>query len=250
MKQQIIRIVNQKWFLPGAAAVGGTIFGYTLGYMRTKSQYDEIEAKLDQLQQRQDELDQTALTAQIKARADAFAKIAKGVEVDQSYLEHPSRGDDLQEKRTANRRPERTMTSEAVVTNIFPTNDGDEWDYKTEIESRDKTRPYVIHIDEYVNDEMGWDNQSTLTWYEKDSILCDSRDRPIYNHTEVVGDLRFGHGSNDANVVYIRNDTLQAEYEILRDEGSYEEIVLGDQLEHQAEEQELKHSNQRRFRDD
>jgi hypothetical protein len=134
----------------------------------------------------------------------------------------------------------------AVATNIF-TNDGDEWDYKTELEKRDKSDPYVIHVDEFVADEMGWDSQSTLTWYEKDQILTDSHDKPVYNHAELVGELRFGHGSNDANVVYIRNERLQCEYEVLRDEGSYEEIVLGEQMEHQTQAEELRHSRQLRF---
>jgi len=78
--------------------------------------------------------------------------------------------------------------------------------------------------------------------------LCDSHDKPIYNHSEVVGELLFGHGSNDPNVVYIRNPKLEAEYEILRDEGSYEEIVLGEQIEHEAEEGDLRHSAVLRMR--
>lgn len=136
------------------------------------------------------------------------------------------------------------------VHNIFG-NGADEWDYKTEIEHRDKTKPYIIHVDEYMGDEMGWDSQSTLTWYEKDQILTDSQDHPIHNPSVVVGlPLRFGHGSNDPNVVYVRNEQLQAEYEILRDSGSYQEIVLGEEMEAAAEAEELRHSHQMRFRGD
>ncbi len=128
---------------------------------------------------------------------------------------------------------------------------GDEWDYKTEIENRNPERPYVIHVDEYMTDEMGWDSQSTLTWYDKDQILCDSHDHPIHNPNVIVGmPIRFGHGSNDPNVVYVRNEVLKAEYEILRDSGSYQEIVLGEQLEAAAESEHLRHSHQMRFRGD
>lgn len=137
---------------------------------------------------------------------------------------------------------------EGVVVNIFDNGNGDEWDYKKEIENRDRSHPYTIHVDEFVADEMGWDSQSTLTWYEGDSILCDSQDRPIYNHHEVVGELKFGHGSNDPNVVYIRNERLQAEYEVLRDTGSYEEVVLGEAMERQVQKEDLKHSMTRKFR--
>jgi len=127
---------------------------------------------------------------------------------------------------------------------------GDEWDYKEELESRRDDRPYIIHVDEFVNDESGWDSQSTLTWYEKDQILTDSHDTPIYDPVSTVGELRFGHGSQDPNIVYIRNTRLQAEYEVLRDEGSYQEIVLGEKIEEQGRSSDLKHSQHRRFRDD
>lgn len=137
------------------------------------------------------------------------------------------------------------------VVNVFGDGAGDEWDYKTEIESRDRSRPYIIHIDEFNGDEMGWDSQSTLTWYEKDKILTDSHDKPIHNPNEIVGlPLEFGHGSNDPNVVYIRNEKLEAEYEVLRDSGSYEEVVLGEAMEAAAEAEGLRHSHNMRFRSD
>lgn len=143
------------------------------------------------------------------------------------------------------------LKKRGVVVSVFGEGAGDEWDYKSEIEARDKTRPYVIHVDEYQGDEMGWDSQSTLTWYEKDSVLTDSHDHPIHNPNEVVGlPLSFGHGSNDPNVVYVRNERLQAEYEILRDSGSYQEVVLGEAFEAAAQAEELRHSRTMRFRSD
>jgi hypothetical protein len=56
--------------------------------------------------------------------------------------------------------------------------------------------------------------------------------------------LVFGHGSGDPNVVYIRNEKLQAEYEVLRDPGSYEIEVLGGHVEREMQEVDLKHSRQ------
>jgi hypothetical protein len=59
--------------------------------------------------------------------------------------------------------------------------------------------------------------------------------------------LRFGHGSGDPNVVYIRNPKLEADFEVTRSAGKYAKEVLGyDDGEH------LQHSRgrePRKFRD-
>lgn len=144
--------------------------------------------------------------------------------------ENPNEGDD---------------TDDRSVQNIFGDGD-DSWNYDDERATRSKDRPYIIHVDEFVADEFDYESQSTLTWYEKDQILTDSKDVPVYNHAAVVGELRFGHGSNDPNVVYIRNERLKAEYEVLRDPGSYQETVLGESFD----DQHLRHDNgPRRMRD-
>ncbi len=139
--------------------------------------------------------------------------------------------------------------AEMVVSNIFSDISDDDWDYEYERSTRTEDEPYIIHVDEFVSDEMGWDSQSTITWYEGDQILTDTHDTPIYNPTSVVGELRFGHGSKDPNVVYVRNEKLQAEYEILRDEGNYMDEVLGGQVERELEASDLRHTNSpRKFR--
>jgi len=262
MKEQILTLLKKRWVLPTATGIVGFGAGALIGYRRTKTQYDKIEAKLTEIENNQ-ELDfavaefaqrnlQAAaetqhLSRQVKTLTAKFDSISIHPEPDgRSYVVSEETQQELIQKAANN--PSRLLipVPEPVVNNVF-TNDGDEWDYKTELEKRDKADPYVIHVDEFVADEMGWDSQSTLTWYEKDQILTDSHDKPVYNHAELVGELRFGHGSNDANVVYIRNERLQCEYEVLRDEGSYEEIVLGEQMEHQTQAEELRHSRQLRF---
>lgn len=105
---------------------------------------------------------------------------------------------------------------------------GDDWDYVKELASRDGQSPYVLHKDEFWAEEMrdrGF-TQTTLTYYEGDDILADEEDTPVYNHSRVTGPLKFGHGSDDPNVVYIRNEERKAEYEILRHSGLYTKEVL------------------------
>lgn len=105
----------------------------------------------------------------------------------------------------------------------------DVWDYAAEVKSRNPREPYIIHVDEFTQNEKGY-TQSTLTYYEDDDVLADERDNVIEDQDEMVGVhnlVRFGHGSNDANTVHIRNDKRQLDLEILRSTGSYAEEVHG-----------------------
>ena len=125
------------------------------------------------------------------------------------------------------------------VVNIFPVEE-DDWDYDVEVPLRTPDKPYIIHVDEYMDKEEVDNRQSTLTYYDGDNILCDTDDTPVYDVENIVGFLRFGHGSKDPNVCYVRNERLMAEYEILRDPGYYQVQILGEALE----EKDLKHSKQ------
>ena len=124
----------------------------------------------------------------------------------------------------------------------------DDWDIAEEMANRSPDAPYVIHVNEYFDRELGLP-QSCLTWYEGDKILADENNVPVYAYEKIVGVLPFGRGSRDADTVYIRNETMRAEYEITRIHGSYMVEVMGQEIEDEAEQQDLKHSNSvRRFR--
>lgn len=93
------------------------------------------------------------------------------------------------------------------------------------------SRPYVLHRDEFLTAEPGY-AQLTLTYYSADGVLVDEADRAIDDHEidRVVGRKnlsRFGMGSGDKRIVYIRNPRLEADYEVLFHETSYQEVVHG-----------------------
>jgi len=135
---------------------------------------------------------------------------------------------------------------ELETVNVFSDN-SDEWDFRKEIPFRTPVAPYVIHFDEFEADEADC-AQETLTYYSGDDIVADQTDQPIYNYKSLMGDLQFGHGSNDMNVVYIRNLAIKMEWEVLLHTGTYSEEVLGLEIEQQYEAQDLKHSTNRKFR--
>lgn len=142
-------------------------------------------------------------------------------------------------------------TQATVRMSVFDSVETPEWNYDKEIANREQSpeAPYVIHLDEYTRNDMGF-AQETLTYYGGDDILCDVSDKIIYNHKQLVGEpLKFGYGSNDPTVVYIRNEKLEREWEIVLHRGLYSVEVGGLEIEEEYEAEDLKHSNTpRKFR--
>lgn len=136
-----------------------------------------------------------------------------------------------------------------VRRNAFAGGDGlSNWDYEAEVRNRTTELPYVIHKDEFFADEKEY-TQLSVVYYAGDNILVDDEEAPVYNHERVVGPLRFGHGSGDPNVFYVRNDRLKAEYEIVRDQGLYSVEVLNLEIEDNQRARDLKHMQEpARFR--
>lgn len=89
--------------------------------------------------------------------------------------------------------------------------------------------PFVISKDEYFEGEPSFVN-TTVCWYEGDQILADERDVPVENVDALIGEdnlLRFGYGSDDPNIVYIRNTKNQVDFEVVRSTGEYANEVAG-----------------------
>lgn len=104
------------------------------------------------------------------------------------------------------------------------------WNFEAEKAARVKNPgvPYVIHQDEYGEEDDH--DQITLTYYGGDDVLADAKDKPVEDQDRVVGlpNLdRFGHGSGDSSIVYIRNDDLGVDIEVTKSEKTYAEEVHG-----------------------
>jgi hypothetical protein len=140
--------------------------------------------------------------------------------------------------------PERLVEVASEVISTDP-----DWIWAKELESRDATFPYIIHEDEFRNNEMDY-NQVTYNYYAEDDVLVDEDDHPLPHGDIVVGveNLRFGHGTSDANLVYVRNDKLQLEMEICKNPRSYEQEILG--LEHSETSEKMRKRRSRHDHDD
>jgi hypothetical protein len=150
---------------------------------------------------------------------------------------------------TGDNRVEESPEEPDVSVNVDRVNVWDEdWDVDEEMASRTADAPYILHLNEYVNNEKGY-HQQQLRWYTHDSTLVDEANVVVHRPERVLGHLNFGHGSRDPDTVYIRNDQRRGEYEVVRIEGSFMQMIMGAHAEQQAAEEDLKHSNSiRRFR--
>jgi hypothetical protein len=95
-------------------------------------------------------------------------------------------------------------------------------------EDRSEDEPYVISLAEFHNDEEDFD-KITVRYFEEDETLTEELRKETMPLDSVgVENLdRFGVGSQNEDVVYIRNEQLQIDFEVIRDEGSYTSSVLG-----------------------
>ena len=123
-----------------------------------------------------------------------------------------------------------TEVSHNVFTDATPTS---EWDPEVEEAARTTDAPYILEHDEFYNSDF---NTQTLTWYEVDEVLAAEDDSLVEDIDGIVGEqnlTRFGHGSRDNNVLYIRNPKIDMDFEVIRAQGSYAEIVHGIGLQHE-----------------
>lgn len=91
--------------------------------------------------------------------------------------------------------------------------------------------PYVISEEEFLDPNVFIEfDRNTLIYYEDDDVLATDRDEVVHNVEELIGSdalTNFGYMSSNKDTVFVRNIKLGANFEIVREEGSYQELVLG-----------------------
>lgn len=121
-----------------------------------------------------------------------------------------------------------------------------DWDEEGEAAFRAEIDIYILTKNEFFLNEVGHE-QEQLTYYEDDDVLATNKDEIVTDVVVQVGSdclTKFGYGSEDNDTVYVRNESWNTDYEIIRTDGKYSEIVLG-----LGTEDEIRHSaGTRRFR--
>lgn len=121
-------------------------------------------------------------------------------------------------------------TTEEEVKEDIPA-DPEVEEYKTQVEEygysnrkeEPQYEPYVIAPEEF-GEKPGYDEQS-LTYYA-DQVLTDDDDNLIRNVDAVVGIESLTHfGEYEDDSVFVRNDRLKCDYEILLDQRRYADVI-------------------------
>lgn len=118
--------------------------------------------------------------------------------------------------------PDERAEYEDFVQNTGYANHSDEreYEYENEEEGDDMAKPYVIPPEEF--DENGYETMSLR--YYSNGVLVDEAGEVVDDLDGTVGaDFATHFGEYEDDSVFVRNDDMKVDFEILRDEGSYPE---------------------------
>lgn len=225
---QTTRSINPsmtKYFVGGI--VVGVAVGFYYGYRFTR---DRIKA--EEFKRSEEEIEKIREMYRTKAAAKTTPGPTPKPSTDQIVEEQG-----YSKKVTEQERPLRPPVPVNDPTVVFPRPHPDvsvtptlpNWNWPEELQNRDPNFPYVIHQNEYGEKNKEGYSQTTYTYYALDDVLCDADDHPLPHADLIVGqdNLKFGHGTDDVDVVFVRNEKLELDMEICRINESYEEAVLG-----------------------
>lgn len=192
-------------FLLGAGA------GAAISYYLTAAKYEQIL---------QDEIESAKEYYRNKYGASDDVESDSGNDAEGSESSDDSIGDskpDLQEY--AERIKREGYTDYAAISGENP---ADKLGDLKEEEEQDMNEPYIITEDQF-NDEHDDYEKLSMSYYAN-GVLTDDYDEPVEDPDRVVG-MGALNAFGDAGVdsVYVRNNVLKCDYEILRDQRKYEE---------------------------
>lgn len=218
------------------AAAAGAAIGYYVADKRLRTKYDQLLA--DQIEEARafyatlNKVDYPTPGDLVAERHPEAVAAAEALETYKGGINDP-RGDIVESPEDGTLMIRRVEETEVVSHNIFVDGkpiDADEWDKDAEESSRTPGAPYVITQEEFFENSTDYE-QMQMTYYAGDDVLVDEDSKEVLSKSdEFVGDdnlTRFGHGSKDRHIVYIRNDAKELEFEIARSTGKYAKEVLG-----------------------
>ena len=227
--------MNKAYVALAAAFVGGTALGAGTGYFvaakRLRAMYevilDEENEKMKEFYSRLHKTGDYAdpVTAADVLVADAAEALNEYQNGRQNVEDEPLTIDDVEVEA-------QDMITEHGVESVEDVVKRNIWHDSSDekmLEDRDTSKPYVITEAEWAFNENDHD-QINLTYFAGDQVLADDADGVIEHVDQIVGILnldRFGVGTDDPNVLFVRNEKLGSDYEIARREDKYKTTVLG-----------------------
>lgn len=216
----------------GGLVVGGAV-GYFIAFKRLETKFDKIAN--DEIDQMRDHFHAKEKARESEDRKGDLSELKKHVapyagdnadDVPVEELEYvPATPEAV--ANAAKAQAELRGETEENVFEKHAKDPSDGWDQEHEENSRQPGVPYVVNMEEHGT--KGY-TETSLTYYAGDDVLAGERDNIFEDQDGLVGvgNLdRFGHGSNDPDLVYVRNDDMGVDFEIIRVHKSYAEEVTG-----------------------
>lgn len=231
MNPQVIRNLE---LVAGAAFFGG-LLGGAIGYLKARSSFaQQLEDAKANLEHSQAMLGKTSETLREVRRElevltsaqeepsketgriiNGMTSLAREAFTDYSRGFNPQTEPEEKQKKAPKKAPKKV---------VIPSKESDEG----VIDREDPKHPHVITYEEFAEDNPEYE-KITLAYFDEDDVLAD--DDGIIDNTEyIVGSValrRFGVGSRDPNIVYVRNPAISADFEIVKSHKSYVETILG-----------------------
>lgn len=208
----------------GGLMVGGGA-GYILASVRLKKQYESL------IENEMAELREAYGRIRVVAQPQPFPSPQEAVE---ALVKDATPQEEYEEVVETLEYTETTVEVEEPIqkTNIFELAEEEpEGGHPGEedLGPRDPNIPYVISTAEFMDPPRGYES-ITITYYEGDGTLADERDQIIDDVDGTIGDHNlenFGVGTTEDHIVYVRNERISADFEVVKEERGYVEAVLG-----------------------
>lgn len=249
-KEALLRVAQTKRFAIVAsslvASASGAVGGYFFAKKRLEKDYaesldreiQEAKAFYSRLNKTDEDSDLDKIAAKYENESgdedldDAEIREAAAIMEAEGYSQTHVAYDRVGKVESVAVTEQEIQVKASIKKNIFDSKvDGNgDFDQAEEYAKRERGEPYIITKDEFFENDLEF-SQSTLEYYEVDDTLCDEQNHALNADEEMntvgSGNLLFGRGSGDRLIVYIRNERLQAEYEVKLCNGSFAEEVLG-----------------------
>ncbi len=213
--------MNKEIIAPVVAFVVGLGVGGAVGYFVAAKR---LEAKYDALAK--EEITSVKEKFRILRKEDEYADPSEIVKA-KGYEEAPKRingYESLIDELGYSREDEDEDEDEQPTLNIFADVAPDA-PFEPE---RSDDEPYLISVDEFMDEEEF--EQHTITYFEVDDTLIDEEEKIIPDVEGVIGSKnlsKFGQQSSSLNHVYVKNHKMMAVFEVVKDESSYAQAILG-----------------------
>lgn len=114
--------------------------------------------------------------------------------------------------------------------------DSEDEEEEEEVMLEDLPPIHLITADEFLDatDYFTSYDKISLTYYDGDGVLTDDREEPVNDINKIIGDdatSSFGLDPTEPDVVYVRNNRIKTDFEIVRVMDAYTEAVLGIELD-------------------